>query len=85
MTFAFARDGVRIEDRVSGDLSGCTLLFSVRYFPGTKVRITGLSKRESLRSWGSDGMQLLDVFAAGAAGSQLSYQCQVAAAAIGDA
>ena len=84
-TIHVARDGVRIEDRVSGDLSGFTLLFSVRYFPGTRVRITGLSKRESLRSWGSDGMQLVDAFGAGAAGLQLCYECHVSAGAMGDA
>jgi len=84
-TIHIALDGVRIEDRVCGDLSGFTLLFSVRYFPGATVRVTGLSKRESLRSWGSDGMQLIDAFGARAAGSQLRYQCHVAAGATGDA
>jgi hypothetical protein len=84
-TIHVARDGVRIEDRVSGDLSGFSLLFSVRYFPGTRIGIVGLSKRESLRSWGSDGMQVLDVFEAATVGSQVCYACHVAAGAVDDA
>jgi hypothetical protein len=84
-TIHIARDGVRIEDSVSGDLRGFALLFSVRYFPGACVRVTGLSKGQSLHSWGSDGMQLLDIFGARGEGPQLCYECHIAAGAIGDA
>jgi hypothetical protein len=84
-TIQIVPGGVRIEDCVSGDLSGFALLYSVRYFPGTRVRVTGLSKRQSLHSWGSDGMQLLDMFEARGEGSQLCYECHIAVGAIGDA
>jgi len=73
------RDSCRIEDRISGDLDlkGKTLLFSVRYFPCASVRLQGLSKRESMACWGSDGRQTLELYEAQAAGSQVRYECHI--------
>ena len=71
------RESCRIEDRISGDLKGKTLLFSVRYFPCASVRLQGLSKRESMTGWGSDGRQTLELYEAQAAGSQVRYECHI--------
>ena len=71
------RESCRIEDRISGDLKGKTLLFSVRYFPCASVRLQGLSKRESMACWGSDGRQTLELYEAKAAGSQVRYECHI--------
>ena len=70
-------DGCQIEDCVSGAPQGTTLLFSVRYMPGASVRIRGLSKRDSMVCWGSDGLQILDTYAGTSRGTQLRYQCDV--------
>jgi hypothetical protein len=71
------RDGCRIEDCISGDLTGKTLLFSVRYFPCASVRLQGLSKRQSMTCWGSDGRQTLELYEAEAIGSRVRYECHI--------
>jgi hypothetical protein len=71
------RDGCRIEDCISGDLEGKTLLFSVRYLPCTSVRLRGLGKRQSIICWGSDGRQTLDLYETRAEGSRVCYECHV--------
>lgn len=71
------RDGCRIRDCISGNLEGTTLLFSVRYLPCTSVRLRGLSKRESIICWGSDGRQMLDLYEAQSTSSQICYECDV--------
>jgi hypothetical protein len=68
-----------IEDSLSGDMRGFTLLFSVRYFSNAAVRIEGLKRRESLKSWGSNGLQHLDTYELQASGSELRYRCHIAA------
>jgi hypothetical protein len=74
-------ESCRIEDRISGDLEGKTLLFSVRHFPSASVRVLGLSKREALTCWGSDGLQTLDLYEALPTGSQVRYECHIEPAA----
>jgi hypothetical protein len=71
----------RIEDRVSGDLQGKTLLFSVRHLPGASVRIRGLTKVRSMTGWGSDGRQTIDVYEAAGAVSEIRYECDIELAA----
>jgi hypothetical protein len=71
------REGCRIEDRIFGDIKGKKLLFSVRYFPCASVRVQGLTKRESMTSWGSDGQQTLELYETQATGSQVRYEYQI--------
>jgi hypothetical protein len=71
------REGCRIEDRISGDLKGKTILFSVRYFPCASVRLEGLTKLQSMTSWGSDGRQKLDLYHAQEVGSEIRYECRI--------
>jgi len=71
------RERCRIEDCVSGDIKGKTLLFSVRYFPGASVYLQGLSKVESLICWGSDGRQTLELYEGPSAGEQIRYECHI--------
>jgi hypothetical protein len=71
------RDSCRIEDRISGDFRGKTLLFSVRYFPCAFVRVDGLSKKDSITCWGSDGRQTLEIYESRATGSQVRYECHI--------
>jgi hypothetical protein len=67
------RESCRIEDEFSGDLKGRTLLVSVRYLPCASVRVTGLSRREPMVCWGSDGRQTLEIYEGRATGSQVRY------------
>jgi hypothetical protein len=70
-----AQYGCRIEDRISGDLKGKSLLFSVRYFPRAAVYLKGLRKVRSEICWGSDGRQILDLYEASGLESEIRYEC----------
>ena len=68
----------RIEDTLSGDLAGKTLLFSTRHMPGAIVRVRGLEKRSpSVTGWGSDGRQTLMTYEQRATGSEIRYECDI--------
>jgi hypothetical protein len=67
----------RLEDRISGDLDGMSLLFSVRYLPGASVRVDGLTKLSSKTGWGSDGRQTIDLYSARPTGSEIRYRCEI--------
>jgi hypothetical protein len=69
--------GCRIEDRVSGDLRGMTLLFSVRRLPGASIRVRGLTLARSATGWGSDGRHTLELYEGRAAGSEIRYECDI--------
>jgi hypothetical protein len=69
--------GCRIEDRISGNLRGKTLLFSIRHLPGAVVRVRGLDALRSATGWGSDGRQELTVYQRRAAGTEIRYECDI--------
>lgn len=66
-----------IEDRISGDLKGTELLFSVRRLPGAAVRVDGLVRRGTLTGWSSDGRQHLELYSARPSGSSIHYRCEI--------
>lgn len=70
-------EGCQINDCISGVLEGKTLLFSARHFPCASIRVHGLSKREAMACWGSDGLQTLELYEARLTGSQARYECRV--------
>jgi hypothetical protein len=70
-------DRCRIEDCVSGNVQGKTLLFSVRHLPGASIRLRGLTKVRSMTGWGSDGRQTIDVYEAAGGTSEIRYQCDI--------
>jgi hypothetical protein len=67
----------RIEDRITGDLEGKTVLFSVRRLPGAVISVDGLQKLRSMTGWGSDGRQTIDVYTATPRGSGIRYTCNI--------
>jgi hypothetical protein len=68
----------RIEDRLTGDLAGKELLFSVRRLPGVSIRVDGLTRLRSITGWGSDGRQTLDIYGARQLpGSEMRYECRI--------
>ncbi len=69
--------GCRIEDRVSGNLRGTTLLFSVRHMPGAAIRVRGLDELRSATGWGSDGRQTLVVYQRRATDAEIRYECDI--------
>jgi hypothetical protein len=73
-------EGCRIEDRVSGDLRGKRLLFSVRSLPGATVTVRGLHELRWADGWGSDGRQRVTTYSGAATGPELRYECDIAAA-----
>ena len=70
----------RIEDRWSGGIGGARALFSTRQLPGVAIHVRGLTKVRSATGWGSDGRQVHDVYEAQAAGSELTYECEISLA-----
>ncbi len=75
------RKRVRIEDTLSGDLSGKRLLFSTRYLPGAVVQVRGLQKQGSPAiGWGSDGRQTLVTYERLATESEIRYVCEIESA-----
>jgi len=76
-TVRFEPDRCRIEDRLSGDLAGKTLLFSVRHLPGAVVRVRGLQQRGSIAGWGSDGLQAVEVYEERPTGTAIEYECDI--------
>ena len=70
-------EGLWLEDRISGDLTQKTILFSVRYFLLASIEVRGLAKLESLTCWGSNGRQTLDIYEAEGVGSEIRYQCEL--------
>jgi hypothetical protein len=73
----FTGAGCRIEDRISGNLRGKKLLFSVRHFPGARIRVHGLTEAGSAIGWGSDGRQVLQCYQARPEGSEIRYVCEI--------
>lgn len=71
------RERCRIEDTLTGDLAGKTLLFSIRHLPGASVRVRGLEERRSATGWGSDGRQALMLYERLATGSEIRYECDI--------
>ena len=77
-TVDLGRKGIRIEDTLSGNLSGATLLFSTRHLPGAVVQVRGLQKQGSpATGWGSDGRQTLVTYACQATESEIRYVCEI--------
>ena len=76
-TISLERGSCRLDDELSGDLDGDELLFSVRQMPGTTIRVDGLMKVSSVAGWGSNGRQILDVFAGRPSGKRIRYQCEI--------
>jgi len=67
----------RIEDSLSGDLAGRTLVFSVRHMPGAIVHVHGLRRRAAVTAWSSDGRQTIEVFEGTSAGPDMRYACDI--------
>ena len=67
--------GCRLQDRLEGPLEGKTVLLSVRYVPGTVVRVTGFCSIGQKLAWTSDGRQTLEIYEAHPHGRELQYSC----------
>ena len=75
------RKRVRIEDTLSGKLSGKTLLFSTRHLPGAVIQVRGLQKQGSPAiGWGSDGRQTLVTYSRLVTESEIRYECEIESA-----
>jgi hypothetical protein len=69
--------GCRIEDYLSGDLMGKSIVFSVRSLPSAVIRLQGLTERRSVTGWGSDGEQRVGVYEERISGPEIRYDCRI--------
>jgi hypothetical protein len=70
----------RIQDRISGNLRGKSVLLSTRGFPAARIRVAGLSEQRACVGWGSEGKQAIVVHSTRLDDDAIEYECVVARA-----